>query len=193
MRISQVASVTGVPLPTLKDLRHRSILELAGSGWLDDDDETRRWGSFSVPSVMVIKGAAEVRETYGLAWKDAIEFTKCALNSIMFIFGGQNIKFFDLRAVPHEVWAWRFDFGNPDPVMTGDWNYTSGQITALGESLSAMKTAREVAYVRAQKGPSPTLPETTEPKMCLMLNASRLCRETWYKVQNTNDAEGDEA
>jgi hypothetical protein len=170
MRISDVSNVTGVPLSTLKDLRHRSILELAAPGFVDDPDEMRRWGSFSAPAVICIMGADEVRKLYGLSWQEAIMFVKTAMRKV-WIPGSEHIRFFDLRAVDQEIWVGRFDFQKAEPDLGTSWNYFSGPIEQVPSKLAAILQRRD----------------NQKPKNdvagCIMINASRLVREFWDRAK----------
>lgn len=187
MRISQAAEVIGEPLSTLKDLRHRSILEMADGGWGEErDEEIRTWGSFSVPSVMVLAGASQLRRTYSLSWPNAVEFTKTALGTISVQVEGfsPTAKFFDLNVVPEEIWVGRCDFLPKDEIMPGHWNYFFGSISSISVEILEVMKRREHAVNRAKLDHfSLVLPQTGSPHMCLLLNASRLCRETWEKVR----------
>lgn len=187
MRISQAAEVVGEPLSTLKDLNHRKILEMADGAWIEEkDEEIRAWGSFSVPSVMVLAGASQIRRTYGMSWPDAITFAKSALMTVSIPVGGVGhmAQFFDLNGVPEEIWVGRCDFDFDDPVMRGDWNYFFGNIAQLPNKMLNIIGVRAAWYVRAAEvDPRIVLPQPLAPRMCVLLNASQLCRETWEKVR----------
>lgn len=185
MRISDVQKVTGIPMATLKDLRHRGILELATGGLVDDPEEIRRWGSFSAPSVIYIMGGNEVRDRYGLSWQDAMDFSKTALSQISIpLKGHPNARIFDLGAIDAEIWAGRFDFQLEEPDLSEGWNYFFGAIEDVSTNLRAIKDTRNLAHARmAQRDFTHDLFEENEVAGCLMINASRLCRDFWGRAK----------
>ncbi|ULB09560.1 hypothetical protein ORIO_06430 [Cereibacter azotoformans] len=186
MRISDVHNVTGIPISTLKDLRHREILELATAGWPDDPDEVRRWGNFSVPAVMIIMAADEVRQTYGLSWQAAITFARLALGSVRVPVEGQiAAAFFDLRAVPEEIWAGRFDFTTPAADLVENWNYFAGTIDSLPKHLSQIRAVAQKADDRNRHRVRDHEMQN-EVSSCIMINASRLCRTFWERARAAN-------
>lgn len=188
MRISDVQKVTGIPMATLKDLRHRSILELATGGFPDDPEEIRRWGSFSALSVIYIMGGNEVRNRYGLSWQDAMDFSKKALSRISIPLDGHpNARVFDLGAVDAEIWAGRFDFQLEEPVFTKeyeDWNYFYGPVERVATNLDAIKNSRELFHARRQQRDFTYQPIIENDVWgCMMINASRLCRDFWASAK----------
>ncbi|KFI28165.1 hypothetical protein CG50_14845 [Paenirhodobacter enshiensis] len=172
-------------MATLKDLRHRSILELATGGLADDPEEIRRWGSFSAPAVIYIMGGNEVRERYGLSWQDAMDFSTTALSNIRVPFSGYpQAKVFDLGAVTSEIWAGRFDFQNDEPDLRKGWNYFFGTIDSVPDNLRSIKEARKLTHERvARRNLSQDPIEENEVAGCLMINASRLCRDFWQRAK----------
>ncbi|MBJ2151361.1 hypothetical protein [Paracoccus sp. IB05] len=185
MRISDVQKVTGIPMATLKDLRHRSILELATGGWPDDPEEIRRWGSFSALSVIYIMGANEVRNRYGLSWQDAMEFSKTALGRISIPLAGHaNARVFDLRAIDAEIWAGRFDFQIEERDLSEGWNYFYGTIDAVPVNLDGIKNTRSLTHERMASRDYTHDPIVENDVWgCLMINASRLCRDFWTSAK----------
>lgn len=187
MRISDLSNVTGIPLSTLKDLRHREILELAVGGFPDDPDEIRRWGSFSAPAAMCIMGADEVRKRYGLSWIDAMAFVKTALDDISLTFEGKPARFFDLAAIDREIWAGRFDFVIDEPSMSNGWNYFYGTLEQIPAHLLSIKESREKAHERKrQRDFTHSVIAENDVSGCLMINASRLCRDFYASAKKHN-------
>lgn len=197
MRISDVQKVTGIPMATLKDLRHRSILELASAGFPGEPEEIRRWGNFSAPSVICIMGADEVRKLYGLSWQDAMVLVRTALDdiSIQLVDLPGSAKFFDLAAVKEDIWAGRFDFQFDEPALSASWNYFSGRIEDIPSKLVAIKAVREEAHARlAQCDFTHERTEHNDVASCIMINASRLCRDFFASAKKHNalrDTEGE--
>ena len=186
MRISDVHNVTGIPISTLKDLRHREILDLATAGWPDDPDEARRWGNFSVPAVMIIMAADEVRQTYGLSWQAAITFARLALQRVRVPLEGQvAATFYDLRAIPDEIWAGRFDFTAPQADLVESWNYFAGTIDSVPKHLSQIRAIAQKADDRHRQRVRDD-ERQNEVSGCIMINASRLCRIFWDRASAAN-------
>ena len=167
MRISDLAEVTEIPIATLKDLRHRAILELATGGWPDDRKEIRRWAKFSVPAVMYLLGAKQVRDEYGLTWQDAITFARTALEKIQISIEGEGFaRAADLRRVEREIWAGRLDFESANPTLPTGWNYFCGDIAELHLQMERIK------HLNAKPA-----------RGCLMINATLLCCLFWERAK----------
>ena len=184
MRISDVHNVTGIPLTTLKDLRHRKILELATGGWPDDPDEIRRWGSFSADSVIIIMGGNEIRRTYGFGWNEAIEFSKLALDTIKMSL--TSATYADLAHIDQEIWVGRFDFEAEEEHMRAGWNYFSGQIDQLPSNLLRIlgrieDKTRWRLETFGERPPS----QRNQVKSCILMNATKLAKDFYQRANET--------
>jgi len=176
MRISELSKVTGIPLATLKDLRHREILQLAVSTGLEKPPEGRSWGQFSVPAAIIVFAAKEVREQYGMGWNEAVSFARNALAQVRWPVDGAQVsaKFFDLNGVPEEVWVGRFEFSE-GTAFHGKWNADNWNCFACVLPDIGDQQAKITAKLRDALGNE--APADVAPTSCLLMNASRLLRD----------------
>lgn len=185
MRISDLSTVTDIPLSTLKDLRHRKILELAMANHTSQDLEVRQWGHFSMPDAIILIAAKKVRSSYGMAWDDAVTFAANALRQVREPLEGHPVsaKFFDLGAVDKTIWVGRFDF--PGIVESSDWpwNYFACEAHQIGRAHDRIEERldQQLSNGNAKIEPGAV---GDGAEACVMINASSVVDEYKQRVRD---------